>query len=325
MGEIKTNTWPFPHGKKWEEDLKRHLARYFKDKKFKDEKFPISSRHAYILAKHSDWHENIILGRVWKYIEEQRKEHYEHKQPFPLHKWVHHGLSSQAFLFNLLGPLVVDEQWHIFDEILHQAGVQLSTGVVSAKFEVEDPEVFNERYGQPTSIDLCLYTEANENVFIEFKFTEKNFGGCSVFGDGDCDGRNPANNFDLCYLHHIGRQYWQLMEKHGLLTEQMKRDSQCPFSTLYQLYRLILFALENFGLEKGGHFLLIYDERNPSFLVERDNIKRGLFNRVCESLPANIQNKCHVLSVQSILPILQKHPNLDWTNELKKKYFGGMQ
>lgn len=317
MSEIKTSTWPFPHGKKWEEDLKRQLAKYFKDKKFKDEKFPVSSRHSHILAKHSDWHKNIILERVWKYIEEQKDECYKNHKPFPLHNWIHHGLSSQAFLFNLLGPLVVDKQWHIFDEILHQAGIQLLTSITSAKFEVEDPEVFHERQGQPTSIDLCLYTEANENVFIEFKFTEKNFGGCSVFNDGDCDSRNPANNFDLCYLHKIKkRRYWELMEKHGLLSTQMRNDSQCPFSTLYQLYRLILFALE-----KNGHFLLLYDERNPSFLVERDNIKRGLFNRVYESLPTNIQNKCHTLSVQSILPILQQYLDLDWVNELKKKYF----
>lgn len=320
MSEIKTNIWPFPHGKKWEEDLKRDLAKYFKDKKFKDEKFPISSRHPYILAKHSDWHKNIILERVWQYIERQIEQRHKQQQSFALHNWIHHGLSSQAFLFNLLGPLAVDKQWNIFDEILHQAGIQLSASVTSAEFEVEDPEVFHEQQGQPTSVDLCLYAEAEEKVFIEFKFTEKNFGGCSVFNDGDCDGRNAANNFALCYLHHIRRKYWKLMEKHSLLTEQVKNDSQCPFSTLYQLYRLILFALE-----KNGHFLLIYDDRNPSFLVERDNIKRGLFNRVRESLPSKIQRGCHALSVQSILPILQQYPELDWTNELKEKYFREMR
>jgi len=316
MTEIKTNTWPFPHGKKWEEDLKRLLSQYFKGKKFENPKFPISPRHSYILAKHSDWHKNIIVERVWEYIEKQKKKCSEHKQPFPLHKWIHHGLSSQAFLFNLLGPLVVDKQWHIFDEILHQAGIQLSSGVINADFEVEDPKVFNEEQGQPTSIDLCLYTKANENVFVEFKFTEKGFGGCSIFGNGDCDGRNPSDNFNLCYLHHIGRAYWKLMDKNGLLTEQIRSSWQCPFPTLYQLYRLILFTLE-----KNGHFLLIYDERNPSFLIERANIKCGLFNLAYESFPSKIQNKCHALSVQSILLILQKHPELDWTNKLKEKYF----
>lgn len=316
MSEIKANLWPFPHGKKWEEDLKRLLAKYFKDKKFKDEKFPISSRHPYILAKHSNRHKNIILERVWQYIERQIEQRHKQQQSFALHNWIHHGLSSQAFLFNLLGPLVVDKQWNIFDEILYQAGIQLSASVTSAEFEVEDREIFNEQQAQPTSIDLCLYAEDEEKVFIEFKFTEKNFGGCSVFNDGDCDGRNPANDFNLCYLHHIGRKYWELMETHGLLTEQIKNSFQCPFSTLYQIYRLILFTLE-----KKGYFLLIYDKRNPSFLVGSGNIKRGLFNFVYESLPRKIQDKCHTLSVQSILPILQKHPELDWVSDLKEKYF----
>ncbi len=318
MNEIRANTWPFPHGKEWEESLRKQLAEYFKNKKFKDAKFPISSpRHSYILARRSDWHKNIIVERVWKYIEEQKKECYEHRQPFPLHKWIHHGLSSQAFLFNLLGPLVIDKQWHIFDEILHQAGIQSSSSVTNAEFEVEDREVFNEQQGQPTSIDLCLYAGDKGKVFIEFKFTEKNFGGCSVFNDGDCDGRNPTNDFSLCYLHHIGRKYWKLMKEHGLLTKLMKRNSQCSFSTLYQLYRLILFALE-----KNGDFLLLYDERNPSFMVERDNIKRGLFNLVYDELPSKVQNRCHAFSLQSVLPILQRHSELDWTNELKEKYFG---
>jgi len=313
MSEIKANLWPFPHGKKWEEDLKRLLAKYFKDKGK-----PVLARQPYIIKKRSDndWHENIILEKVWQYIEEQKEQRHEKNQSFALHKYVHHGLSSQAFFFNLLGPLVVDKQWRILDEIIRQAGIQLSTNITNAKFEVEDRGVFNEQQTQPTSIDLCLYIEGIEKVFIEFKFTEKNFGGCSVFNGGDCDGSNPANDSALCYLQHIGRCYWELMQKHSLLTKQMKRDSQCPFSTLYQLYRLILVALE-----KEGHFLLIYDDRNPSFLVERDNLKRGLFNRVYQSLPKNIQTKCHTLSVESILPILQKHPELDWVNDLKEKYF----
>lgn len=313
MDEVKTNTLPLTHSKKWEVDLQGHLAKYFKDKNSKDSRFPISSRHSYILAKRSDWHKNIILDRVALYFDiEIAKRH------FALHKWIHHGLSSQAFLFNLLGPIVVDKQWYIFDKILHQVGIQLSTNITNARFELEDPEVFNEVKGQPTSIDLCLYTEDEEKVFIEFKFTEKNFGGCSVFNDGDCDGRNPAKNFDLCYLHKIKKlKYWELMKKHGLLSKQIKRDTLCPLSTLYQLYRLILFALE-----KDGYFLLLYDKRNPSFLLERDNIKRGLFNLVYESLPGKIQNKCHALPVQSVLKIIEQHSSLDWVDELIEKYFG---
>ena len=313
MSKSEANVPLLIHSKKWEADLKRQLAEYFKNKNYQ-----VYATKDYILRDRSDWRKNIILNRVSKYIESQKDKCYKNNEPFPLHKWIHHGLSSQAFLFNLLGPLVVDKQWHAFDEILHQAGIQLSTGVTSGKFEVEDRKVFNEMRGQPTSIDLCLCTETGESIFIEFKFTEKNFGGCSVFGDGDCDGKNPADNFDLCYLHKVEkRNYWTLMKRHGLLKKKIKNAFQCPFATLYQLYRVILFALE-----KKGHFLLLYDERNPSFLVERNNIKRGLFNLVYELLPRKVQSRCHTLSVQSVFTVLQKHSELAWTNELKEKYFG---
>ena len=81
-----------------------------------------------------------------------------------LHRWLHHGFSSQAFLFNLLGPLIVNERWPILDEIIREAGIKLATGITNADFEIEDREVFNELRGQPTSVDLCLYTGDEEKV-----------------------------------------------------------------------------------------------------------------------------------------------------------------
>ncbi len=163
MNETKRSTQSLIHSKKWEADLRRQIAKYFEGKGKL-----VSERYPYIIEKRSDkdWHENIILERVWTYIEEQKKQHHAQKLSFALHKYDHHGLSSQGFLFNLLGPLVVDKQWHILDEIIHQAGIQLSTNITNAKFEVEDRGVFNEQQTQPTSIDLFLYTVYNENVFI---------------------------------------------------------------------------------------------------------------------------------------------------------------
>ena len=41
-------------------------------------------------------------------------------------------------------------------------------------------------------------------LFVESKFVEKDFGGCSVFRNGDCDGRNPVSDPSDCYMHHLG-------------------------------------------------------------------------------------------------------------------------
>lgn len=128
-----------------------------------------------------------------------------------------HGLSSQALLLNLLGPLIVDRRWDLLTQVLQKANIPLQGEVAGAESEVENPKVLGEISGQPTSVDLCLYTTMRERVFVEFKFTEADFSGCSVFRDGDCDGRNPTQDFDLCYLHRNGRRYWPRMGKPRVL------------------------------------------------------------------------------------------------------------
>ncbi len=290
---------------------RRQVEAYFMQKGF-----PTSPERPYSLRTHSDWPFNIIVETVAHYISRLKKQRHEEGRSFALHNYVHHGLSSQAFSWNLLGPLIVDEQWHIIEELLTMAGVPFNGKITGAELELEDPTVFNEDRGQPTSVDMCFRSAPGDNIFVEFKYTEADFGGCSVFRDGDCDGLNPANDFALCYLHNIGRKYWTLAESYGLLSEKMRIDSLCSFATLYQAYRLVLFTLV-----KGGHFLLLYDERNPAFIMERNGIKRGLWVRVYESLPDSARDRCHALSVQSVLKVLESHKELDWLAELKVKYF----
>lgn len=73
-----------------------------------------------------------------------------------------------------------------------------------AVLEYEDREVLCEDSGQPTSIDLVIGDpDKSGALFIECTFTENGFGGCSVFGQGDCEGSNPASDFSQCYLHHL--------------------------------------------------------------------------------------------------------------------------
>ncbi len=60
----------------------------------------------YLLAEWEDWGSNIILPEVAEYITKERQIR-SAKKGFPLHKYIHHGLSSQAMLLNLVGPLIV--------------------------------------------------------------------------------------------------------------------------------------------------------------------------------------------------------------------------
>jgi len=48
-----------------------------------------------------------MLPEVADYIRQQASEAEEESENFPLHKYIHHGLSSQAMIFNLVGPLLL--------------------------------------------------------------------------------------------------------------------------------------------------------------------------------------------------------------------------
>jgi len=287
--------------------LRRQTAVYFKNKGY------AVSSNGYILVNRDNWQDNIILPEVVTYIVEEIRHREQTENPFPLHKWIHHGLSSQACLFNLLGEFVVKQDYPTIKEIisLSEPELKLAGNISIAQFEYEDRDVFAEYQGQPTSIDLVLGTDRDEKVFIEFKFTEAEFGTCSVYEDGDCDGSNPKDNLNTCYLHQIGRTYMDLMNNYDLLSN----IEHCPFTEFYQAYRLLGFTLKN-----SGYLLLIHDERNPSFLAETGGIKRGKYQRFRRLLPKEVADKIHILGMQRILEYLEEYKSLSWLAEFREKY-----
>lgn len=60
---------------------------------------------------------------------------------------------------------------------------------------------------------------------------EREFGGCSVFTGGDCEGRNLyPERLGECYLHHIGRKYWQRLDELGFSEAALVKGAICPFA-----------------------------------------------------------------------------------------------
>lgn len=285
--------------------LQEQTARYFKSKGY------ATAECGYILDGHHNWRNNIILPEVADYIERKKRDCEQEGIPFPLHKYIHHGLSSQACLFNLLGPLVAASDYKTLREIMLMSGLSLTGSVSHAQFEYEDKKVFNEVQGQPTSIDLYLRTDKGEKVFAEFKFTESEFGTCSVYERGDCDGMNPSEDLDLCYLHRLQRRYMTLMKKHGLVATA----EHCPFTEFYQAYRLLLFALE-----KDGSFLLMHDERNPAFLTVQEGVERGRYRRFKRLLPPAKAERVFALSIQQAVDLLEERGGCEWLQEFRGKY-----
>ncbi len=167
-------TWPYPRHESFEKQLRKANADWFAERKY-----AVNHRMPYLLAQWSDWPKNILLSEVAVYIQAEQKRRIDAGEGFPLHKYIHHGLSSQAMLFNLVGPLVVENNLAPLKRACLNSQIIWPTGEATAKFEVEDCSIFNEDTGQPTSIDLVLRGQENSgSLFIEAKLVEREFGGC---------------------------------------------------------------------------------------------------------------------------------------------------
>jgi len=299
--------WPYPCFSQYRDELRKCANLWFESKGHQTH-----PKMNYCLDELDNWDCNIILPEVFDHIKNLKAEKEKNKSSFPLHKYVHHGLSSQAMIFNLVGPLITQNDYQPLIHAFEKIGIKLENEI-TADFEFEDRKVFNEDSGQPTSIDLVLL-DKNKNpfIFIESKLAEVEFGGCSVFTSGDCNGRNPINNKSECYLHHIGRKYWDLLEKHGF-NESLKDEKVCILINYYQFFRELLFSIENDGL-----FILLYDKRSPVF----DNgMNRGLMPFLKEFIPEQHKDKINMISIQEIVESIEQFGNhSSWISDFKLKY-----
>ena len=272
---------------------------------------------AYCLVNHRHWPNNIICKEVTDYVKQERQNN-RYKNSYPLHKDLHHGLSSQAMVFNLFGPLIVRNDFATLRRIIEKLGIRWPTGNIKAAFEYDDRSVFNEDSGQPTSIDISLIGDSG-SIFIEAKLSEKEFGGCSVYSGGDCEGSNPyPDNLGQCYLHHIGRKYWQRMDEFGFADSAIMTGVICPFINYYQFFREVMFAFD-----KDGTFILLHDERNPAFLKQSSDsmLTSGLWPFLYDSIPQRLRHRVLRLTIQDIVKTIEESGGHEkWLRDFKEKY-----
>jgi POLQ-like helicase len=308
---MSVRSWSYPRQRDFERALRKAASAWFEDRGF-----AVSSRHPYILADREEWAHNVVLSEVAAYIQEERARRKAQRQGFPLHRYIHHGLSSQAMLFNLVGPLIVAKDLDPLRQAFTRQEIVWPEGEVSTSFEYEDRAVLNEDTGQPTSIDLVLKDGSGQpRLFVEGKLVEKEFGGCSVFERGDCDGRNPARDFSLCYLHHLGRRYWELLDKHGFLAGIIGQNVTCILMSYCQFFREVIFALE-----LGGSFVLLSDERSPTFSCDGPQGKRGLMPFLLSLVPQSVLSRVAAVSIQQVVAAIKSSGRHEWITEFEQKY-----
>jgi predicted SprT family Zn-dependent metalloprotease len=86
-----SQTWPHPRHARFEEMLHQSNAAWFAERGFN-----VEPRRPYLLEHREDWRKNILLHEVIQYIDAEMAQRREKRDSFPLHKYLHHGLSSQA-------------------------------------------------------------------------------------------------------------------------------------------------------------------------------------------------------------------------------------
>ena len=311
-GKQLARTWPYKRHKVFERLLRAAAAIWFSKKGFSTH-----GKMRYCLRSHDDWPQNIICDDVIEYIENECKRNLG-KDCFPIHKYFHHGLSSQAMVFNLIGPLIVRKDLEPLRNVFDEVRIPWPEGKIKATFEYDDRDVFNEDTGQPTSIDLVIQGTSS-SLFVEAKFIEKGFGGCSIFAGGDCEGINPcASNFSTCYLHHIGRTYWRKLKDYGFIEGTFLDSPICPLANYYQFFREIMFSIN-----KGGKFVLLHDDRNPTFIRVSGGGTRigGLWPFLMQFVPEHHRDNTGRITIQQVVRAVESSGrHNDWIDDFKDKY-----
>jgi len=307
----KAPAWRHPKHAKFEVELRRAATQWFDDKGL-----PRHKKYSYCLPSRDQWHLNIICPAVAEFVKAEIAENAAEGKAFPLHRWIHHGLSSQAMLFNLIGPLALRGDFAPLRTLFTEQGIAWPQGTVKAIFEYEDQEVFNEGAAQHTSVDLVLEgADEGPRLFIECKLVEREFGGCSVFRRGDCEGRNPAADSSRCYLHYIGRCYWTVLQEQGFVDGQIKTDSTCILADHYQFFREAALALH-----LGGVFVLLSDERSPVFYCKGPAGSRGLMDFLMGLVPKEVRARIAGISIQQVVEAIKESGGYPWIAEFEKKY-----
>jgi hypothetical protein len=293
----------------YRKEQKHYAAEWFRAKGY-----AVHKKYDYILDCYDNWEQNIIVPEVADFIKQLKNDAESNKEPFPLHKYIHNGCSSQAMLFNLLGDIVRNRDYDFLLQLFNYQDVLIDN---SSKllFEFSDRKTFNEKQQQPTSFDFVVQNQKGKNIFVEAKYVETEFGGCSVIKgyNSECDGQNPVNNTDLCYLTHKERNYWDLMKKYEL-DKIFEKAIICPFSIYYQFYRELMFALEH-----NGYFVILIDKRNPAFQKSNGKEQRGLIPFLTSLIPQKHRNILKVIYIQDVVNILDIS-KYNWKNEFLTKY-----
>ena len=254
---------------------------------FKEEKQYIPSKSEKKRFLYSDLSDNFLPQIKYGLLQ------YIYENGIPLHDYVNHVRSSQAFAFNLLFfPL--QKQEGLLKCLSQKIGKKL---ILIKNFELEySPETnilgeWKSDNNRPeeyvTSVDAFVETVSDEgdfiNFFFEVKFTESSFGKCGGYSSnaniGDlriaCDNSEKLmDNYKLCYLNglKLNRTYFDEEFNPKLNFKPDMFVSKCPFVMFHQCLRNHSLS---YKMDYKTYFCLVYHDENNEIL-EQWNLYKNL-------------------------------------------------
>ena len=276
---------------------------------------------------------------------------YLSKEYIEIHSGIRNLKSSQAACFNILFPMRKD--LNLAKSALGHFLPNVES-IDDMEFEYTGPPDITQWLGEPTkgkrgqnrtSIDAAVFWRdqgGRSNIsLIEWKYTERNFGTCSMYSSKEkkiiCDKVNLSSGEDpalLCPLsverEGNSRRYWDHLKISGISLDKLKAISGCPFRTpLYQIMRQCEVAayLRNNSVADFVEVILISFSGNTALLEVpteleplvssgNDNII-SLWNSVLLDVPP----LRHITVEQIMQQIdLQSIHNQSWREYLKERY-----
>lgn len=254
---------------------------------FKEEKQYLSSKSEKKRFLYSEFSDNFfpqIKHGLLQYI---------HENGIPLHEYINHVRSSQAFAFNLLF-YPIQKQVGLLKCLSQKIEKEL---ILIKNFEFEFSPESNilgewksdenrpEKY--VTSVDVYIETVTDEgdfiNFFFEVKFTENAFGECGGYDSkantGDlrtaCDNSEKLmGNYRLCYLNglKLNRTYFDDEFNPKLNFKPDIFMSKCPFVMFHQCLRNHSLS---YKMDHKTYFCLVHHDENIE-IVEQWNLYKNL-------------------------------------------------
>ena len=106
------------------------------------------------------------------------------------------------------------------------------------------------------------------------------------------------------------------LERHGFLQGTLSSNATCILSSYYQFFREVLFAIE-----KQGYFILLCDERNPTFIARMAAQVRGLYPFLLSFVPDELKAKVKTITIQEVVGAIKSTArHSDWIAEFERKY-----